>query len=68
MAYIEISNERCKGCGLCVENCPQKLIVIGQNRNADGYFIAEYNDNEMKCRGCQICFDTCPDVAIVVFK
>ena len=28
MAKLTIDAERCKGCGLCVANCPKKLLRI----------------------------------------
>lgn len=34
---IVIDIEKCKGCGLCVEVCPQDVIVLGNNVNAKGY-------------------------------
>jgi 2-oxoglutarate ferredoxin oxidoreductase subunit delta len=67
MAKIEVATERCKGCGLCIMNCPKKIIQIGNNINSKGYFIAEQIDNQ-KCTGCALCAVVCPDVAITVYK
>ena len=67
MAKIEVATERCKGCGLCIMNCPKKIIQIGNNINSNGYFIAEQIDNQ-KCTGCALCAVVCPDVAITVYK
>lgn len=67
MAKIEVAKERCKGCGLCIMNCPKKLIKIGSNMNAKGYFTAEQIDDQ-KCTGCALCAVMCPDVAITVYK
>ena len=39
MAKVTFREERCKGCGLCIEVCPTKIIVENQDRiNAKGYF------------------------------
>jgi len=67
MARIEVAKDRCKGCGLCIMNCPKKLIKIGKDMNSKGYFIAEQSDAE-KCTGCALCAVMCPDVAITVYK
>ena len=65
---IEINKERCKGCGLCVDTCPQKIIRINrESHNAKGYFAAECFDNE-KCISCKMCAIMCPDCAIKVMK
>lgn len=63
---IEINSERCKGCGLCVDVCPKKIIKIGNERTANGYLSAECTDND-KCISCKMCAVMCPDTAIRVF-
>ncbi|NMC56205.1 MAG: 4Fe-4S binding protein [Eubacteriaceae bacterium] len=67
MAKIEVAKDRCKGCGLCIMNCPKKIIKIGSTMNPKGYFIAEQID-ESKCTGCALCAVMCPDMAITVYK
>jgi len=67
-AYIEIDKERCKGCGLCISVCPQKLIAFSEDFNAKGYHPAELVDPEGKCIGCGFCYMTCPDTSIKVYK
>jgi 2-oxoglutarate ferredoxin oxidoreductase subunit delta len=66
--YIEVDPERCKGCGLCIEACPQKIIQFDDKFNSKGYFPAKLVDPEGKCLGCGFCYQKCPDVAITVFK
>ncbi len=69
MAYISIIRDRCKGCGICIEHCPQKLIrIIDGEINAQGYNPAVFEDPESKCKGCKICAEMCADVCIEVFK
>ena len=42
MASITIDETLCKGCGLCANACPKKVISLSEHRmNANGYFVAE---------------------------
>ncbi len=68
MPTVIINAEICKGCELCVEACPRKIIVIGTTPNGQGYFTAVYEDTAKKCTGCALCAEMCPDIAIEVFK
>lgn len=65
MAKAVIDREKCKGCGLCVEACPQRLIQIDSRINKNGYLPAWLKDAE-RCVGCRLCAISCPDVAILV--
>ncbi len=67
MAEIKIDIEKCKGCGLCVEICPQKCIVISEKFNSKGSHFAEFVKQD-KCTGCSLCALVCPDVAIKVYR
>lgn len=62
---ITVNTERCKGCGLCTDICPRKLIEMGKERNSKGYYTAECTDKE-KCVSCAVCAVICPDCAIKV--
>ena len=56
----------CKGCGLCVEVCPQKIIAIKKDYvTSKGYHPAYVTDSE-KRTGCANCAIMCPDSAITV--
>ena len=71
---IEIDEERCKGCGLCVTVCPKKKIQISDRLNTKGYYPACFQEakvrdkNRRECTGCALCAVACPDVAIEVYR
>ena len=68
MAYKHIINgERCKGCGLCVEVCPNNVLEISDKINTKGYFPA-YQARPEDCIYCTTCCIMCPDVAITIIK
>jgi len=69
IAKIEIDVARCKGCGFCVEFCPQNLIYLDSNFNRRGYHPAIFKkEGEKICTGCGICALVCPDTAITVYR
>lgn len=65
MASITISKELCKGCELCVNACPKKILRISSESNRNGYFVME-NFDMSKCIGCAACAVICPDCVIEV--
>jgi len=64
---IEISQELCKGCALCIFCCPKQLLSTSNKLNAAGYLPAVFSDNG-ECTGCAICALVCPEVAIEVYR
>ena len=65
--YVEINADECKGCGLCVEACAQKVLSLAQGLNRYGYHTATNGDKP--CNGCGLCYYVCPEPgAIKVFK
>jgi NAD-dependent dihydropyrimidine dehydrogenase PreA subunit len=56
---VEMNSEECKGCGLCVEACPPKVLSLAEELNHYGYHPAVYLGNG--CTGCGICFFVCPE-------
>jgi 2-oxoglutarate ferredoxin oxidoreductase subunit delta len=64
---IVINANKCKGCGLCIDVCPQKLIELGDFFNNQGYRPATFK-NSGKCKGCALCAIICPDIAIEVYR
>ncbi len=69
MNYITIDKNKCKACYLCVNECPKKLIKIGEDTNSLGQHVVEFDDKEHVCLGCAMCATRCPDLAITgVYK
>ena len=62
---VHIIDERCKGCGFCVEFCPQSVLVMSKHTNAKGYHPPELK-NDSLCVDCGLCTLLCPDFAIYV--
>lgn len=66
MARIIVDETYCKGCGLCVDVCPQHIIALNKDKiTAKGYHPAHLIDEDA-CTGCTSCAQMCPDVAITV--
>ena len=64
---LQVDVDECKGCGLCVEACPPKVIALSERLNHYGYRTATYAGTG--CTGCGICFMVCPEPgAITVLK
>jgi len=63
---LVIDIERCKGCEVCIEACPNGVIALSKRVNAKGYhFLEKIND---ECIGCANCAIVCPDGVITVYK
>ena len=58
---LKIIEVRCKGCGICVEFCPKKVLELNEVEK-----VTIVNpDNCIKCLQCEL---RCPDYAIFVEK
>ena len=68
MNKVTFNVDWCKGCGLCVEACPKKIIELDSNiLNKKGFHPAQITDQE-KCIACAMCAVMCPDTIIKVEK
>ena len=65
---IEIIEEYCKGCHLCVNFCDKDCIEISNDRFNPNGFLLPIFVNENDCIGCGICGWMCPECTIDVYK
>ena len=64
---IVVSEVYCKGCELCVTECPQHVMALNLEQiTPKGYHPAELIAEG--CTGCGICAIVCPEAAITVFR
>jgi len=64
---VTIDTNECKGCGVCVDACPSKCLVLRPELNPYGVHPAQYTGEN--CSGCGICFYACPEPgAITVYR
>jgi 2-oxoglutarate ferredoxin oxidoreductase subunit delta len=64
---VTIDTQECKGCGLCVDACPPKCLMLKPGLNAYGVHPAGYSGEH--CTACGICFYACPEPgAITVYR
>jgi len=62
---IEIKDDWCKGCGICIERCPVGALEESDRINKKGIRPPQLKkDNE--CNDCRLCELICPDLAITV--
>jgi len=52
---VKVDNNKCTGCGACVEICPVNAVKI-ENKKA--------LVDEKECAECGVCINECPDEAI----
>ncbi len=68
MGKIEINQNKCKTCYICVNTCPKKLIKKSEKTNRLGDYMVEFDDKNGECIACAMCAKRCPDIAITVWK
>jgi NADPH-dependent glutamate synthase beta subunit-like oxidoreductase len=57
---IEVNEELCSGCGICVLLCSYEAIKLDRSDDKPIAVI-----NELRCKRCGVCVAACPSVAIV---
>uniref|UniRef100_A0A7C2EJ36 4Fe-4S dicluster domain-containing protein n=1 Tax=Ammonifex degensii TaxID=42838 RepID=A0A7C2EJ36_9THEO len=58
MYVVERDEEKCEGCGECVESCPAGILVMENGK-------VNITD-PMACEGCETCVSICPNGAVTV--
>ena len=65
-ATVTIDTEACKGCVLCIDVCPPRVLEMTVSRvNRTGYRYPVLLDG---CTGCELCARICPDFCFEVFR
>ena len=63
---IVIDVEKCKGCELCIESCPEETLALANEINHKGYrYAIKVNHN---CTGCANCAIACPEAIVTVYR
>ena len=53
---LRVSRDLCRGCGICVESCPQQAISVF---SGTAYII------QKRCNQCRRCVEVCPQGAVM---
>ena len=53
----QVDQDKCVGCGLCVDACPMEAITLEDDKA---------KVNEDKCTECGQCVEECPNEAISI--
>lgn len=68
MAKVTVNESLCKGCALCIDACPKKILALSKDHiNAKGYRPVVVVEPE-KCIACAFCARMCPDCVLTVEK
>jgi len=62
---IIIDHNVCKGCHLCIDQCPKDVLEVSKDRSTKGYLMAMAARTD-DCSACMLCEMICPDLAITV--
>ncbi|MFZ0965040.1 MAG: 4Fe-4S dicluster domain-containing protein [Candidatus Bathyarchaeia archaeon] len=60
MVKIAIDNDKCNGCGTCVDTCPVAVFEI-----KDGKSVPVKPEECLVCRACEV---QCPESAVQVIE
>jgi 2-oxoglutarate ferredoxin oxidoreductase subunit delta len=63
---VRIKRDKCKGCSLCIFNCPTRHLTLSSDLNKRGVPYAEIKKGTT-CIGCGCCFFMCPESCIVIY-
>ena len=60
-----IDDDLCKGCGLCIANCPFAALEFSKD-NLGVYSTPATKVKKENCKVCHQCEQICPDAAIKI--
>lgn len=55
-----IDSEKCVGCSLCIENCPQDCIELSKPKFQGDIHIYAFLCRANECISCGLCAKACP--------
>jgi len=58
-AQVLLDEKRCKGCGICLAMCPQRVFALADSGKVKV-------SRPERCTGCLVCENLCPDFALTV--
>lgn len=64
---VTFDEAMCKGCELCVNECPHEVLDMGNSVNDKGYLFPKVAKAD-NCTGCTNCAVICPDSVITVYR
>jgi len=64
---VYILEDRCKGCGYCIEFCPRQVLEVSSRFNKKGYHPPMVKRADA-CVNCHYCEIICPEFAIYSVK
>jgi 2-oxoglutarate ferredoxin oxidoreductase subunit delta len=64
---IEVKDDWCKGCNICIERCPVNALEESDKLNKKGIRPPKLK-KENKCNFCRYCELICPDLALTVIE
>jgi 2-oxoglutarate ferredoxin oxidoreductase subunit delta len=64
-ATVTIDVETCKGCELCVDVCPPRVLAMSEATNGLGFRYPLLLEG---CTGCELCYKICPDFCFEVYR
>ena len=62
-----LKEDRCKGCYLCIEVCPFKILEPSNQLNVKGVYPPRLKPNS-ECSFCGMCEISCPDFALFILE
>ncbi len=62
---IEVKDDWCKGCNLCIDRCPADALEESDKLNKRGIRPPKLKEKN-ECNYCRYCELICPDLAITV--